>query len=123
MTEVRVGQIWSDNDKRAHGRQIRVVEVHKRHAVVELVNQRGRPAHGHEDKQLAEPGRRTTIRLDRFKPTSTGYRLVQDVEGGNKPDPVRIAVDVSAATADINAVLNAMGPPTEPAEHDKEQPR
>jgi hypothetical protein len=79
---VRVGQVWADNDKRAEGRRVRVVEVGRTHAVVELVDQRGRPARGHEAQQKAEAGRRTRIRLDRFRPTSTGYRLVRDADGG-----------------------------------------
>lgn len=72
--EVRVGQIWQDNDPRADGRTIRIVEVDATHATVELVSQR---AVGH---QQAKPGRRSRIRLDRFRPTSTGYRLVEDAE-------------------------------------------
>jgi hypothetical protein len=80
MTAVKPGQVWQDCDKRAYGRTVRVVDVDATHATVELVAQRGRPARGHEDAQRAEPGRRTRIRLDRFKPTSTGYRLVQDTE-------------------------------------------
>ncbi len=52
------------------------------HATVELVAERGRPWSGLKpgEPQRAEPGRRTKIRLDRFNPTSTGYRLVQDAE-------------------------------------------
>lgn len=73
---VRVGQIWQDNDKRGYGRRVRVVEVDETHALVELHVPRG-AGHMH-----AKPGRRTRIRLDRFRPTSTGYRLVQDAPGG-----------------------------------------
>lgn len=72
---VRPGQIWQDNDKRGYGRQVRVVETDSTHALVEL----------HQPRQLhlpgAKPGRRTRIRLDRFRPISTGYVLVQDVTG------------------------------------------
>jgi hypothetical protein len=75
MTRVRVNQVWADNDKRAAGRLVRVVEISGRYAMVELVGQRGRPASRHEDKQVAKPGRRTRIQLDRFRPTTTGYRL------------------------------------------------
>lgn len=69
---VRVGQIWADNDKRSHGRRIRIVAVDSTHALVELYVPRG-AGHVH-----AKPGRRTRIRLDRFRPTSTGYRLISD---------------------------------------------
>lgn len=81
---VRVGQVWADNDVRSTGRQIRVVEVDATHATVELVDQRGRPARGHEDAQKAEPGRQTRIRLDRFRPTSTGYTLLQGAPTGEQ---------------------------------------
>jgi hypothetical protein len=71
---VRVGQVWQDADKRGYGRRVRVVEVDATHAVVELFVGRG------TGNDQAKPGRRTRIRLDRFRPTSTGYRLIQDVE-------------------------------------------
>lgn len=64
-----VGQIWQDNDPRAYGRKLRIVELGDTHAIVEL----------HEARQpvsSARPGRRTRIRLDRFRPTGTGYRYV-----------------------------------------------
>ncbi|MFE1192894.1 DUF6354 family protein [Streptomyces olivaceoviridis] len=64
------GQIWQDNDKRSYGRRLRIVETDATHAHVELVTPRGA---GH---QQATPGRRTRIRLDRFRPTSTGYRYI-----------------------------------------------
>jgi hypothetical protein len=95
LPEVRAGQVWADNDPRATGRHVRVVALVTDYApagrtpdghvyvVVELVGERGRPWSGLKpgEPQRAEPGRQTKIRLDRFKPTSTGYRLVQDVEG------------------------------------------
>ena len=68
---VRVGQVWADNDKRSHGRRVRVVELDGTHAIVTQVDIRGVV-----DSRRRE--RRTRIRLDRFKPTSTGYRLVTD---------------------------------------------
>jgi hypothetical protein len=65
-----VGQIWQDNDPRSYGRRLRIVDIDDTHALVELVTPRGA---GH---QQAKPGRRTRIRLDRFRPTSTGYRHI-----------------------------------------------
>jgi len=65
-----VGQIWQDNDKRGYGRRIRIVEIDGAYAVVELVTPR-RVGHS-----AAKPGRQTRIRLDRFRPTSTGYRYI-----------------------------------------------
>jgi len=73
MTETpapAVGQIWQDNDRRGYGRKVRIVEITATHAVVELHQPR---SVGHN---AAKPGRRTRIRLDRFRPTSTGYRHV-----------------------------------------------
>lgn len=72
MTETptpAVDQIWQDNDPRAYGRRLLIVEIDGTHAVVEL-HQPRRPT------SSAKPGRRTRIRLDRFRPTSTGYRYV-----------------------------------------------
>lgn len=67
-----VGQIWQDNDPRSYGRRLRIVEITDTHALVELHAPRGA---GH---QQAKPGRRTRIRLDRFRPTSTGYRHISN---------------------------------------------
>ncbi|KXO99066.1 hypothetical protein AXK58_24235 [Tsukamurella tyrosinosolvens] len=57
---VEKGQVWADNDKRMAGRELRVLEVGDTHATVTEINDTS--------------GRTTQIRLDRFKPTSTGYR-------------------------------------------------
>lgn len=69
-----VDQIWQDNDKRSYGRRVRIVEIDATHAVVELVVPRGAGHHG------AKPGRQTRIRLDRFRPISTGYRYIGNGE-------------------------------------------
>lgn len=71
---VRPGQIWRDNDKRAKGRHVKVVDVDGTHATVKLWMTRA------ASSSTATPGRRTRVRLDRFRPTSTGYVLVRDVE-------------------------------------------
>ena len=59
---VEVGQVWADNDSRVLYRKVRVVEVDGIYALVEN----------------CDTQKRTSIRLDRFKPTSTGYWLVRD---------------------------------------------
>jgi hypothetical protein len=69
---VRVNSVWADNDKRCEGRRVRVVEIDATHATVVPVDIRGVP------DSRARYARRTRIRLDRFRPTSTGYRLVSD---------------------------------------------
>ncbi|MFE9736151.1 hypothetical protein ACFYO9_37495 [Streptomyces sp. NPDC005863] len=52
------GQIWQDTDPRSSGRKVRIVEIGETHATV------------HDGK------RQSRIRLDRFRPTSTGYRYI-----------------------------------------------
>lgn len=71
---VETGQIWADNDPRAYARKLRVVEIDETHATVELYQ----PRH---PVSSAKPGRRTRILLRRFRPTSTGYRLVRNADG------------------------------------------
>lgn len=56
---VRPGQVWVDQDSRSAGRQITVLSVGDTFAVVKNV-------------------RTTRVRLTRFRPTSTGYRLLRD---------------------------------------------
>ena len=77
--EVRVGQVWADNDKRHPGRYVQIAELPSqlyysvgdgyRVAVCRLVVRRS-------DGAWEPTGRVTRIRLDRFRPTATGYRLV-----------------------------------------------
>jgi hypothetical protein len=67
-----VDQVWQDNDKRSYGRRVRIVEITGTHAVVEQVLGR--------DHVPAQPGRRTRIRLDRFRPVSTGYRYIGEAD-------------------------------------------
>ena len=62
LPHVKVGQIWADNDSRGYSRQVKVVVLTDEYAFVEDVR----------------TVRRTRIRLNRFRPTSTGYRLIQD---------------------------------------------
>lgn len=75
--EVKIGQVWADNDKRANGRQVRVVgfvtEGGTDYALVEQNKARQVRKPGEQNR----PGRRTRIRLDRFNPRrQTGYTLV-----------------------------------------------
>lgn len=63
--KVRVGQVWEDNDPRQLARrQLKVLEIVGDRATVQHPSGRGN---------------KTRIRLDRFRPTSTGYSLVKDV--------------------------------------------
>lgn len=59
--DVKIGQVWRDNDKRMDRRFLTVTDVGETHATV------------YDGVKV------TKIRLDRFKPTSTGYVLETDV--------------------------------------------
>lgn len=74
--EVRVGQIWADNDRRSAGRLVKVLKVDSRYAEVVACDMNGNWS------PSALRARHTRILLTRFRPTSTGYRLVEDVPGG-----------------------------------------
>lgn len=67
---VEIGQVWEDTDWRMHGRRIRIEIINKNRgvALVRVVS--------NGESMSRSVGRTTRIRLDRFKPTSTGYRLV-----------------------------------------------
>ena len=68
--EVKVGQVWKDNDKRAgHDRLLRVVS--EPDTVGKVKCQRV----DHDGNPLPVPA--TRIRVDRFRPTATGYVLVE----------------------------------------------
>ena len=75
--DVRPGQVWADNDPRAAGRHIRIDAVDVTHATVEACDSQGR--------RLLR-ARQTRIRLDRFRPTRTGYRLVSGRAGQTNED-------------------------------------
>lgn len=62
---VKPGQVWEDNDKRSRGRQVSVTSVTDDRRWVYLRNLR--------------TGKTTCVAYDRMRPTSTGYKLVQDV--------------------------------------------
>lgn len=66
--EVKVGQVWADNDSRIKGepRLVLVETVIGFWAIVKRID--------------IPNGRKSTIRLERFKPTANGYRLVQEPE-------------------------------------------
>jgi len=82
---VRPGSIWADNDPRVAGRTLRVDAVDGTHATCTVLT-------NDDDTQrmLDNPpswwrgrdnrGKQTRIKLDRFRPTSTGYRLLKYAE-------------------------------------------
>lgn len=70
MTDVKVGQVWADNDWRSQGRTVRIVAIGVQRATVEVLTVVGGAP--------ARNPRQTRVRLARFKPTSTGYRLIEE---------------------------------------------
>lgn len=76
MSAVKVGQLWQDNDKRNRAlRFVRVTAVDETHARCEAWYE-----------EAGSTARTVRIRLDRFRPTSTGYRLIEDTPA--EPGPV-----------------------------------
>jgi hypothetical protein len=85
-TPVRVGQVWADNDPRTGGgRLLKVYELDSRttwtrdNSALSVPIAICRRVVGPNRESV---GRRLEIRIDRFRPTSTGYRLVEDVNHG-----------------------------------------
>lgn len=67
---VEIGQIWADNDWRARGRTVRIVEIVGKHVYVETVTGvGGKPAPKRKPQRIL---------LHRLRPNSTGYRFVSD---------------------------------------------
>lgn len=74
MDNVKVGQVWIDNDYRTSGRRCVCVN--------QINGDKALCAVGTYDPSTKTPvawtSRQTTISLRRFKPTATGYRLVKE---------------------------------------------
>lgn len=89
--KVEVGQVWADNDPRIPGRTVEVVRLF----TVPMVRRKTGPLP--VDQPYAECrvltgaprmiGKRVDIRVDRFRPTSTGYRLVSPASAATIPTP------------------------------------
>lgn len=83
--DVRAGQVWADNDSRVTGRTIRVDEVDATHATCTILTNDATTQGNLDNPSQAsyQPkdrrGATTRIAIKRFRPTSTGYRLLTDV--------------------------------------------
>lgn len=86
--EVRPKQIWADNDPRSAGRTLRVERIEDGKAVCTVLTNADE-AQERLDEAVARGagwwadrkdmrGKTTRISLSRFRPTSTGYRLVEE---------------------------------------------
>ena len=71
---VQVGQVWADNDPRVYGRTVKVEAIDGDKAVCRVL---ATPV----DYPQGRTGHTTKISIGRFKPTSTGYRLIRDADG------------------------------------------
>lgn len=99
--EVKPGQVWADNDWRARGRTLRVDALTRTKwpaGIEENVGEGGKPPRFARCTVLTDReevdgygpaksavGKTVWIRLDRFRPTSTGYRLVSDPPTTGEP--------------------------------------
>lgn len=76
---VKIGQIWVDNDKRAAGRRLKILTVDEASPGKQLSNGYATAEVISDRRAALRTNRHTSILLSRFKPNSTGYRLVKDV--------------------------------------------
>lgn len=74
--DVKPGQVWADNDQRSAGRTIRVDRIEGDKAVCTILT--NRDAADLNDWGTDMRGRQVRIKVSRFRPTSTGYRLVEE---------------------------------------------
>jgi hypothetical protein len=83
MTDVRPGQVWADNDQRSAGRTVRVERIEGDKAICTVLTNIT-STQAHLDGNVAAAwgvrdtrGKTTRISLARFRPTQSGYRLVE----------------------------------------------
>jgi hypothetical protein len=76
MPDVRPDQVWADNDPRSVGRTLRVDQIEDGKATCTVLT--NRDAADLNDWGTDMRGRTVSIKVSRFKPTSTGYRLIKD---------------------------------------------
>ena len=107
MAELRVGQVWADNDPRAAGRTIEITELHDADADHSEPYVRVRVTKVGRNVRRKEVGEQRTIKQRRFKPTRNGYRLVSDVPA----DPTRAPYPVEEASL-TNGREHVYGPAT-----------
>lgn len=75
--EVRLGQVWRDNNRRTPGRELEVIGIHGNEATVKVV--------AHPKKSVI--GKWQKIRLDRFlKPRNSGYTLISEAVPAETPE-------------------------------------
>ena len=81
MTDVHVGQIWVDNDRRSQGRKIIIEKLYPEFPIGDNVKDNPLIA---ECRIIANPnspatiGNVTRIRVSRLRPTASGYTLISE---------------------------------------------
>jgi hypothetical protein len=73
LPDVRVGQVWKDNDKRMPERYLRVMRVEGGFSSWFAFCKRA----GTPNFEPIPEAREVRIAFERFRPTSTGYALVE----------------------------------------------
>lgn len=72
---VKVGQVWESCDKRDRARKVQVAGFKDKNGAKYAVCNQGWL---HPQGAFQANGRQVTIRLDRFRPTSSGWKLVRE---------------------------------------------
>lgn len=107
---VREGQIWADNDKRSKGRKVLILAIDRRNEVDFAICEVKSVAKGYDKKGI---GKKTLVRLDRFRPTSAGYRLVRDVPrpavASSEPPPTSVHSSCNQPSASADAETTKQG--------------
>ncbi len=85
VTEVKVGQVWADNDPRSEGRTVRVDVVDGRRAFCTVITNSNLVQQDVSDPHRVLPvndrrGKTTSIHLDGFDGSRRGYVLVKESE-------------------------------------------
>ncbi len=114
LPDVRPGQTWADNDKRAAGRKVRVDKIDGLYAICTIVADRADPAPHRGRYNTPRPpgwspvGLVTRILLGRFRPTSNGYRLIEDAPsppGWTPSTPLKVADTFRDAHGEMNVII------------------
>jgi hypothetical protein len=111
LPDVRPGQIWADNDKRSKGRTLQVDQIISDRtsgdlvAVCKILTNADSTQRELDDPKILWSsrdmrGQRVRVKVSRMRPTSTGYRLMQDVPQQYSSDP---------DSYDRNGVMDAAG--------------
>jgi hypothetical protein len=88
IPDVKVGQVYADNDRRSAGRTLRVDAIEDGKALCTVLTNEA-VTQAYIDDPASKPnwmpraykdqrGKQTRIALSRFVPTSTGYRLISE---------------------------------------------